>query len=243
MMRANLLLLLDVTLYFIFPLFLWDFGRSYFGDYFTMIFSTVPGIFYTLYRFKMTEHFNFTGIFIIFNLVSGTVVDLLSMSALQLLWNNVFTSLAIAMLYLISCLLKKPIPLFLTLDIMVLKGYDGAMTKKFFYEKKPLILFHALTIMYCLGECIYALLMTKWISLYGVEAFHFEILLDNTLNVVMTGISILSFIYMDNLINNIVSVKSMMGTKHVRKIFLSSATHWYRDSLEKSYFYFCNLKR
>ncbi len=242
-MRANLLLLLDITLYFMFPLLFWDFGRSYFGDYFTMIFSTVPGIFYTLYRFKMTEHFNFTGIFIIFNLVSGTLVDLLSMSALQLLWNNVFHSLAISMIYLTSCLLKKPIHLFLTLDIMVLKGYDQAITKKLFYEKKPLKLFNILTIFYCLGECTYALLMIKWISLYGVEAFHFEILLDNTLNVVMTGISILSFVYMDNMINDIVPVKKMMNNKHVRKNFLFSTTNWYKGPLERSYFYFCNLKR
>lgn len=243
MMRTNLLLLLDVTLYFIFPLLFWDFGRNYFGDYLTMIFSTVPGIFYTLYRFKMTEHFNFTGMFIIFNLVSGTLVDLLSMSALQLLWNNMFHSLAISMIYLTSCLLKKPIHLFLTLDIMVLKGYDQAMTKKLFYEKKPLILFNTLTIIYSLSECIYTLLLIKWVSLYGVEAFHFEILLDNTLNVVMTGISILSFVYMDNMINDIVPVKKMMGNKHIRKIFVSSTAHWHSSPLERSYFYFCNLKR
>ena len=103
-MRVNTLFLLDIILYFIFPLFFWDIGRIFLEDYATILFSSVPGIVYTLYRFKITERFNFTGLFIILNLSSGIIVDILSVSAIQLLWNNVWLSFFLAMIYFISCL-------------------------------------------------------------------------------------------------------------------------------------------
>lgn len=242
-MRANSLLLFDFILYFIFPLFFWEFARSYIGDYITMLLSTVPGILYTLFRFNLTERFNFTGIFIILNLSFGVLLDVLSVSAQQLQWNNVFYAIALAIIYLISYFLKKPIHLFFTLDIMVLKGYDKTITKKFFYEKKPLKLFNILTIIYSISECVYALIMIKWISIYGVEAFHLDILLDNTLNIVMTGVSILSFIYVNNMIDEIVSIKKILKQKSTRKHFHSYTLDWYANQLERSYFYFSNHKR
>ncbi len=150
-MRVNILFLLDIILYFIFPLFFWDTGRIFLGDYATILFSSVPGIVYTLYRFKITERFNFTGLFIILNLSSGIIVDILSVSAIQLLWNNVWLSFFLAMIYFISCLIKKPIHLFLTLDILVLRGYDQSLTKERLYEDKTLILLNIITLIYCIS--------------------------------------------------------------------------------------------
>ena len=85
--------------------------------------------------------------------------------------------------------------------------------------------------------------MFKWISIYGVEAFHLDILLDNTLNVVMTGVSILSFIYVNNMIDEIVSIKKMLKQKSSRKRFHTYTLDWYANQLERSYFYFSNHKR
>ena len=99
-----------------------------------MLLSTVPGILYTLFRFNLTE-FNFTGIFIILNLSFGVLLDVLSVSAQQLQWNNVFYAIALAIIYLISYFLKKPIHLFFTLDIMV-QRVSKTITKKFFLLKK-----------------------------------------------------------------------------------------------------------
>ena len=202
-MRVNPLFLLDIILYFIFPLLFWNVGRGYFGDYITILFSTVPGILYTLYRFKMTESFNFTGLFIIFNLSSGIVVDVLSGSALQLLWNDVYVSLFLAVIYFLSYLLKKPIHLYFTLDILTLRGYDKSLTKEQLYEKKTLLLLNIVTLFYCIIECGYALIMVNWISMYGVEAFQLNVIFDNILNVIMTGISIISFIFLNNMVDEI----------------------------------------
>ena len=236
-MRVNTLFLLDIILYFIFPLFFWDIGRILLGDYATILFSSVPGIIYTLYRFKITERFNFTGLFIILNLSSGIIVDILSVSAIQLLWNNVWLSFFLAMIYFISCLVKKPIHLFFTLDILVLRGYDQSLTKERLYEDKTLILLNIITLIYCIVECSYAFIMIHWISLYGVEAFHLDIILDNILNIVMTGISIVSFIFINNRMDVIVSNKTR--TRKNR----SYTPGWDQISLERSYFYFCNHKR
>ena len=237
-MRANSLFLLDIILYFIFPLFFWDFGREYFGDYITILFSTVPGILYTLYRFKITESFNFTGLFIIFNLSSGIVVDVLSGSAIQLLWNDVFISLFLAVIYFLSYLLKKPIHLYITLDILVLRGYDKSLTKERLYENKTLLLLNCVTLIYCIIEFGYAFIMVNWISMYGVEAYHLDIIFDNILNVVMTGISIISFIFLNNMIDEIVP-----NRKRTIKNWLSYTNKWNQIPLERSYFYFCNQNR
>ena len=105
-------------------------------------------------------------------------------------------------------LIKKPIHLFLTLDILVLRGYDLSLTKERLYEDKTLILLNIITLIYCIIECSYAFIMIHWISLYGVEAFHLDIILDNILNIVMTGISIVSFIFINNRMDVIVSNKT-----------------------------------
>ena len=238
-MRVNPLFLLDIILYFIFPLFFWNVLRDYFGDYITILFSTVPGILYTLYRFKMTENFNFTGLFIIFNLSSSIVVDVLSRSAIQLLWNDVFVSLFLALIYFLSYLLKKPIHLYFTLDILVLRGYDKSLTKEQLYEKKTLLLLNGVTLSYCLIECGYAFIMVNWISMYGVEAFQLDVVLDNILNVVMTGISIISFIFLNNMIDVILP----LNKNSTRKNLLSYTNKRNQLPLEKSYFYFCNQNR
>lgn len=238
-MRVNLLFLLDIILYFIFPLYFWDIGRSYFGDYITILLSTVPGILYTLYRFKITESFNFTGLFILFTLFSGILVDFLSGSALQLLWNDVFLSLFLALIYFISFLLKKPVHLFFTLDILVLRGYDKKLTKEQLFDRKPLLLLNITTLIFCMVECIYAYLMMHWISLFGVEVFHLDIILDNMLNVVLTGVSVFTFIYINHTLKAIVPVNK----NRARKSLLSYTNEWDQFSLERSYFYFSNHNR
>lgn len=231
-MQANIRLVIDVIVYFLFPILFWDAGRGFFGDYATILFSTVPGILYTLYRFKITERFNFTGLFIIFNLCTGIMVDLLSGSALQLLWNNVFLSFFLLIIYLVSYIIKKPIHLFFTLDILVLKGHDKSLTKEILYERKPLLLLNFTTLIYCVGEFGYAVILMNWISTYGVEAFHLDIILDNIFNIIMTGITIIPLFYIDSMIDEIVPV-------HKKRLYKKS----FRCDeilLEKSYFYFCN---
>ena len=42
-MRVNILFLLDIILYFIFPLFFWDVGRVFLGDYVTILVFNRPG--------------------------------------------------------------------------------------------------------------------------------------------------------------------------------------------------------
>src|SRR5689334_11347709 len=81
-MMIILMLIVDFILFFIFPLIFWELCREGVGDYTAMILSTVPGILYTLYRFKNNARLNYTGIFVILNLILGLLVDILSGSAL-----------------------------------------------------------------------------------------------------------------------------------------------------------------
>ena len=137
-----------------------------------------------------------------------------------------------------SYLLKKPIHLYFTLDILVLRGYDKSLTKEQLYEKKTLLLLNSITLLYCIIECGYAFIMVNWISMYGVEAFHLDIILDNILNIVMTGISIVSFIFLNNMIDEIVPNRNKDNQK-----FAILHNKWNQLPLERSYFYFCNQNR
>lgn len=140
-MKPTLMLIVDFVLFFIFPLVFWELCREVVGDYPAMILSTLPGILYGLYRFNDTGKLNYTGICVFLNLTAGLLVDLLSGSALQLLWNNVFYSAALLFIYSVSVAARKPLYLYFALDLMAMRGYDRKLTKELFFEKKTYKLF------------------------------------------------------------------------------------------------------
>jgi len=70
----NNVILLDLIFYLALPLFVWHVLRDHVGDYYAMLLTSVPGIIYTLYRFKQTKKLNVTGTFILASLVIGTVL-------------------------------------------------------------------------------------------------------------------------------------------------------------------------
>src|SRR5690625_6471547 len=65
---------MDIIFYMVIPYFIWNYGQSYLGDYFAMLLSTVPGFFYTIFRFWKEKQFNIGGLFIIGTLFIGTTV-------------------------------------------------------------------------------------------------------------------------------------------------------------------------
>lgn len=241
-MLPTLILIVDFVLFFIFPLGFWELGREVVGDYPAMLLSTLPGIFYSFYRFKNNARLNYTGICVILNLIAGLLVDFLSGSALQLLWNNVFYSAALLFIYSVSIAAKKPLYLYFTLDLMAMRGYDRKIIKELFFEKKTYKLFQIITLIYCANELIYIVCLSSWIMKYGVEAYRLDIILVSSLNIMLSIASLAAFFFIHQAVNEITSVKKIAIAKPRRKL-LSISSYWTSFHFERAYFYFSTHKR
>jgi len=164
--------------------------RDHVGDYYAMLLTSVPGILYTLYRFKETKKLNVTGTFILASLVIGTVIDLLSGSALRLLWNNVYYSLAIGVFFLGTMLFKRPLALYFALDVAELQGHDRKFSKHLFNHKPLILIFQGITLILALRSGLFAGVNSWLILEYGVEAFVKGILLKQVLGWVISAITV-----------------------------------------------------
>ena len=132
-------LLFDIVFYFAMPILFWEISRVYFSDYVSILISSLPGISYSIYRFLQTNGANFTRLFLFLNILIGLFIDLCSQTALQLLWNDAYYSLGLCIVYLTSCLFRKPLFFYFALDILVLQGYDRKLTKEILLKKGALL--------------------------------------------------------------------------------------------------------
>lgn len=191
----------DIICYLVFPLVVWNFGREIFGDYYAMLISSVPGIIYSILRFIVIKKVNVFGIFMISNLTISTLVDVLSGSAIQMLWNNVYYGLVIALFFILTIVINKPLFLYLSLDFLELQGHNRQDMKDSFYQKKVLLVFKFITFGLALREIVLAAVKGWLILDYGVEAFDKGIILRQVLNWGITGISMIGFVYVFKLLN------------------------------------------
>ncbi|WP_066301778.1 VC0807 family protein [Bacillus sp. FJAT-29937] len=191
------IVLLDIIFYVVFPLAVWNLGREWLGDYMAMILSSVPGILYSLYRFYELKKINFFGIYLLTNLIIGFLIDVLAGSALQLLWNNVIYSYILGAVYFGTIIFKKPIFLYMALDLTEMQGQDRSKMKSLFFEKKIITIFSWITAGFALKFIILATIKTWLIQQYGVEAFDKGIILRQILNWGFTIVSLSGFYFIN----------------------------------------------
>lgn len=198
-MKKNIVLW-DLMIYVALPLFVWKILRDYTGDYYAMLLSSVPGILYTIYRFIEMKKVNTFGLFILFTLIIGTLIDVLAGSSLQLLWNNVYYAAGISLFFLGTMVLRRPITLYFGLDFAELQGHDRTFSKRLFYKKPLYILFQLITLSFALRSGILAIVKAWLIMEYGVEAFDKGIILRQAFSWIMTGVTIIGFFYIGKII-------------------------------------------
>jgi hypothetical protein len=198
----NKVMIGDLIFFLVLPLVIWNFGREFTGDYYAMLLSSVPGIIYSAIRFMMVKKVNISGLFIITNLVLGTLVDVLSGSAMQMLWNNVYYGYFLGLLFLLTIFINKPLVLFFSLDFAELQGSDRQSTKESFYQSKVLFVFKLITFGFALREILLASVKAWLIIQYGVESFDKGIILKQVLSWGITAISVYGFIYIYKLLED-----------------------------------------
>ncbi|PFA63254.1 hypothetical protein CN378_19760 [Bacillus sp. AFS015802] len=200
-MKKNIVLL-DLMIYVALPLFVWNILRDYTGDYYAMLLSSVPGILYTIYRFIEMKKVNTFGLFILFTLIVGTLIDILAGSSLQLLWNNVYYAAAISLFFILTMIIRRPITLYFGLDFAELQGYDRSFNKRLFYKKPVYRMFQLITLCFAMRSGILAIVKAWLIMEYGVEAFDKGIILRQAFSWIMTGVTVAGFFYIGKIIKD-----------------------------------------
>lgn len=138
-------IILDIVFYIALPYFIWKYGQEPLGGYYAMLLSTVPGFFYTVYRFVLERQFNIAGLSVLLSLFLGTLINLLSRDAESMLWNQVYLGYSYGAVFLISILIKKPLALRFAVDFVYLQGYSRKASQALFSQKKIFMWFQLLT--------------------------------------------------------------------------------------------------
>lgn len=185
----------DLLFYMVIPLIMWNTLRESLGDYATMLLASVPGIVYTVFSFIKDRRINFLGLFMLITLVIGTVIDILSGSALQMMWNNVYYGVFIGFIFIASMLLKRPIAYYFALDGGEMMGYERSFVKMFLSSKKKMIALHLITLCYGLRSMIVAGVNVHLLRQYGVEAFDQGIVFKQIVTWTITIITAIGFLY------------------------------------------------
>lgn len=162
---------LDIIFYVALPYFIWNYGQEPFGDYYAMLFSTIPGFFYTIYRFTVERQFNVAGLSILLSLFLGTMINILSKDAESMLWNQVYLGYSYGAIFLISILIGKPLALRFAVDFVSLQGYPREASQQLFAEKKIFIWFQLLTGLFFLSSFCQNSLKAWLIYSNGVEGY------------------------------------------------------------------------
>lgn len=187
--------LFDLLFYLVIPLVIWNTLRGSLGDYATMLLASVPGILYAGVSFIKEKRINFSGLFLLVILVTGTVIDILSGSALQMLWNNVYFGAFIGFIFIGSMMIKRPIAYYFALDGAEIMGYERSFLKDYFSEKRIMVVFYLITFLYGLRSIIVAGVNVHLIQQYGVEAFDQAIVFKQIFSWTIAIISALGFLY------------------------------------------------
>ncbi|MGM9949940.1 MAG: VC0807 family protein [Lysinibacillus sp.] len=185
----------DLLFYVVMPLVMWNTLRESLGDYATMLLASVPGIIYTVFSFIKKKRINFLGLFMLITLVIGTVIDILSGSALQMMWNNVYYGAFIGLVFIASMLVKRPIAYYFALDGGEMMGYERSSVKMYLSAKRTMIVLHLITFCYGLRSIIVAGVNVYLIRQYGVEAFDQGIVFKQVVTWTITIITAFGFLY------------------------------------------------
>lgn len=164
-------IVLDLTFYVALPYIIWNYGRDPVGDYYAMLLSTVPGFFYTIYRFARERQFNIAGLSIVLSLFLSTMVNLLSKNAESMLWNQVYLGYSYGVFFLVSVLIRKPLALRFAADFASLQGFPKDESLKLFSQENLFKWFQFLTLLFFLSSTFQNSLKAWLIHLHGADGY------------------------------------------------------------------------
>lgn len=180
----------DIVFYLIIPLFIWNELRKEFGDYYTMLLTTLPGFIYTVYFFFKNRTYSITGIFILTSLFVGRALDLISGSAERMLWNDIYIDIVYTLFWVITIVIGKPMGMYFFIDYAYLQGFERDNAKQLYRRKELFKYFKYLTALFAL-KGIESILLNSWaIKTYGVDGFNHIKIVMSVNGYISSGITI-----------------------------------------------------
>lgn len=177
------------------PLLAWNLGRSYWGDYLTILLGMVPAVIYTIVTFIWNREWNITGIFFLSIISLNFLMNLLSHSAEQELWNSVLMGFISIAFYSSTILLKRPIGMYFFIDYAYAKGIPREKSRGLYGSPRYLHYFVKFTLFLCLRELIAILVKSAMIKQMGIKGFNAILVTNTVLNYIFTAVMIMYIMY------------------------------------------------
>jgi len=188
-------ILLDLAIYLGIPLLVWNFGRGYWGDYLTILLGMVPALLYTAGTFVWKREWNVSGIFFLGLISLNFLMNLLSHSAEQELWNGVYMGYLSIAFYGFTILIKRPLGIYLFIDYAYAKGIPREKSRALYCAPANFHYFVKFTLFLCLRELVVIIIKTVMINRMGIEGFNHIQIANSVLNYIFTAMMIAGIIY------------------------------------------------
>lgn len=186
---------LEIVMYLVFPLVIWNLGRKELNDYYAMLLTTVPGIAYTIYSFVKERQYNITGIFILCSLFIGRGLDLIVGSAEGMLWNGVYLDAGYILFWIFTMIIRKPMGMYFFIDYAYIQGFPRESTRKLYLRKDLFPYFQYFTGFFVLRDFENILLKTYLIRKLGVEGFNQISIIMSINNYIFSGIMVMIILF------------------------------------------------
>lgn len=181
----------EAVCFLLLPLVLWLSCRGIFGDYWTMLLSTAPGFIYTIFTTFVDKQFNITGLCAVIFLSVYAVLNIIAKTAEGILWNGVYINLGLAIFWILTIIIRKPMAMYFFIDMAYLRGIPRASSRKLFAGKKPFRYSMWFTAFFLIRDVADIILRIFLINKYGVDGYHKIILITQIWNWFFIGLTIL----------------------------------------------------
>lgn len=101
----------------------------------------------------------------------GTTVDLLSGSADQMIWNNVYLGFFYTFLYVILLIVKQPFSLYIAVDFAYLQVYARKDSKTLFFQKGMFRWFQLIQLIFIIRGLVMAGITAFLLRKYGIDSY------------------------------------------------------------------------
>lgn len=181
-MNVRRRIIIDLMFYLGLPLLMWNYGRPYVGDYMAMFLSAFSGIAYTAFKFYREKKYNLTGIVVVCGITINLFLNIISNTALEILFNSLYLNGIFLALYLISMGVRRPMGQIYYIDYRRMYGEDQTQSavraKKF--DKSNY--FYLLTSVFAIRELTLLIVKSYLLNNVGIEGATLIILINRVIS-------------------------------------------------------------
>ncbi|WP_299451354.1 hypothetical protein [uncultured Pigmentiphaga sp.] len=188
-------ILIDLLVYLVIPLLGWNLFRGQISDYWLITLGLVPGLVYTAATVLIEKTWSISGVFLLVMISLNLVVNLLSSTATQAIWNPVWLSAATIVFYALTMAAKRPFGIFFFIDYAHRMGMPRDRAKQLYGHSVNIGHFYKFTAFLMLREVATILVRVVVLLLYGVDGYNQLNISNSIVNYAFTGLTVVYVMY------------------------------------------------